>query len=260
MIFNDYDYRDLTTGIKVKFKRKDEKPLSVWEVANFINNFSTYYYKFEIIETIAIALNESIDPRNIFIFSKSFLLNNVYSELDIIDLSNSEIPYILSLGNMISMFPNDKLININFILKAYNEINEILKNAKIYKTVDSSYIIKCFNNIKHLPVGKEIKNLETECNVFISDLEDKNLKEKVKEVFKNIKKEYFEYGQSKIKIKSLFDLNINYKQISFLEDRSMYNLSAQEKNYLILIFISFLKYYHDYLDLLLVYTIKMKML
>ena len=62
--------------IEVKFQSTDEKPLSGFQLPEFMNNLSKYYYKLDLINEISRYINEGSEVKNIFIISDSFEVNN----------------------------------------------------------------------------------------------------------------------------------------------------------------------------------------
>lgn len=82
--FDDYDYK-INLKFEFSFKqRKDEKILP-WEIASFVNEYNTIYYKSVLLDSISSALLHGNSPENILIFDGSLPLNKKYSDLDLID-------------------------------------------------------------------------------------------------------------------------------------------------------------------------------
>lgn len=140
-MFNEYDLRPLINRLSVKLIRDSETPLSSWELSNFINNFSTYYYKFELLDTIALALNNGINAENIVIMNRSFLLNKSYSKLNVMNLNSNDIGILSELGEPTSLYPNDELYKLKLLFRAYNLINEALTSHD-FKRVPKEYLIE----------------------------------------------------------------------------------------------------------------------
>ncbi|MFW3441990.1 hypothetical protein ACN9J6_10705, partial [Aliarcobacter butzleri] len=122
--FDDYKYKRIDKKIEFTLKQEVEKKLSPWELSSFINNFNTYYYKNELLNTIAIALNNGISAENIIIFDESFKLNRIYNKFVNISLKDKNIKYLYTLGKPVSLFPNENIFIINLIFKYFRNINE----------------------------------------------------------------------------------------------------------------------------------------
>lgn len=135
-IFDDYKYKNISKRVGIKFKQKTCKILSPWEISSFISNFNTYYYKSEVMNTIGIALENGVNPKNIIIFDESFKLSNQYKNLNIINCNSNELQYLYTLGKPISLFPNKMIIFIHELFDNFRKINEFLYQA----------------NKKHLPI------------------------------------------------------------------------------------------------------------
>lgn len=42
-MFDDYDYKNTSTRIKLKFIQKRDEPMYPWEIAGFLNKLNTVY-------------------------------------------------------------------------------------------------------------------------------------------------------------------------------------------------------------------------
>ncbi|HEX3045320.1 MAG TPA: hypothetical protein VHY08_11220 [Bacillota bacterium] len=140
-MFNEYVLRPLINRLSVKLIRDSETPLSSWELSNFINNFSTYYYKFELLDTIALALNNGINAENIVIMNRSFLLNKSYAKLNVMNLNSNDIGILSELGEPTSLYPNDELYKLKLLFRAYNLMNEALTSHE-FKRVPKEHLIE----------------------------------------------------------------------------------------------------------------------
>ena len=88
-MFDDYRYKNEETRIKIKFKQVRDEPLYPWEIASFLNKFNTSYYKFELLNSIASALEHGISGKDIFILNHSLPLYERYSELNLVEESHA---------------------------------------------------------------------------------------------------------------------------------------------------------------------------
>ena len=113
--FDDYKYKDNTKIISLQIKQGREKKLYPWEVSTFLGKFNTYYYKSEVINTIAIALNQGILAENIMVFDKSFNISNQNSKLSYLSLTDSDIKYLYYIGLPYSLLPNKTIYLLNSV-------------------------------------------------------------------------------------------------------------------------------------------------
>jgi len=128
--FDDYDYK-INIDFEFSFKqRKDEKILP-WEIASFVNDYNTIYYKSDLLDSISSALLRGYSPENIIIFDGSLPLNKKYSDLDLINESEAA-KYFYKLGNPYSLLPCKKTVEIKLIYSIFSKVNSFLfsKNFK----------------------------------------------------------------------------------------------------------------------------------
>lgn len=152
----------LSTGlnkrIEIIFKRSTEELLSPWEISNFINQFSSNYYKNELLISISKAINSGIPVENIFVLDDSFKINTSYSKLDLIDLNKaSEILYLYHMGKPVSLFPNRRIYSINIIFNVFRTLNEI-----IYKLVHKRIPKKRLHIFINTPIDKSVVDIISE--------------------------------------------------------------------------------------------------
>jgi len=143
--FNDYDYKDTQKVISLKLKQIKEKKLYAWELSNFLGRFNTYYYKAEVINTIAIALNNKIEPENIIIFDQSFKLNQMNGKLSYVSSFDKDLKYLYHIGLPISLFPNKKIYSLNFLFSYFRRYNEFLYTIKNAKRLNKENLSLYFN-------------------------------------------------------------------------------------------------------------------
>ena len=124
--FNEYAYKNRGERIRVRFLRDSSERLNPWEITNFVSRVSTYMYKIEVLNTIALAVNRGVAKKDIFIMDKAYRLNGNYSRLSVIDLGTSAINRIYAMGKPVGMEPNDGLIEMRFLFELLYEVNTIL--------------------------------------------------------------------------------------------------------------------------------------
>ncbi|PKQ89371.1 hypothetical protein CXK86_20180 [Paenibacillus sp. BGI2013] len=200
---------DLDKRIEIIFKRPTEELLSPWEISNFINQFSSNYYKNELLISISKAINSGTPVENIFILDDSFKINTSYSKLDVIDLNKaSEILYLYHMGKPVSLFPNRKIYSINIIFNVFRTFNEI-----IYKLIHKRIAKKQLHNFINSPNDKSMLNILSDLKDLAYNLLSKsNLREKNNEIEKA-------YGAAVNRINKFDDeqIDIDLMQDSFFE-------------------------------------------
>ncbi|SDD48077.1 hypothetical protein SAMN05428987_4910 [Paenibacillus sp. CF095] len=200
---------DLDKRIEIIFKRPTEELLSPWEISNFINQFSSNYYKNELLISISKAINSGTPVENIFILDDSFKINTSYSKLDAIDLNKaSEILYLYHMGKPVSLFPNRKIYSINIIFNVFRTFNEI-----IYKLIHKRIAKKQLHNFINSPNDKSmLNNLSDLKDLAYNLLSKSNLREKNNEIEKA-------YGAAVNRINKFDDeqIDIDLMQDSFFE-------------------------------------------
>ena len=129
-MFDDYDYKDTSARIRVKFTQIRDEPMYPWEIARFLKNFNTVYYKFELLNSIASAINHGVSPEDIFIFDKSLPLYERYSELDLIH-GGDAAKLFYPIGMPIPLVPSVKIYELNCLYRIFNTINSFLTKHHI---------------------------------------------------------------------------------------------------------------------------------
>lgn len=205
-IYDDYKFKKLDYRVEVNFVRKSCEPLSTWEVAKFVGRFNTCYYKIELVNTIAIAINNGIKPENIVIMDKAFKVNERYENFNTIDIKSDGLSDMYSIGNPISMFPNDDITKINFIFKLFKKLNKKLyetNNQRLTKEEHKKYYTQLINNsfeeaVDYLGTRTKlkIKNEESEAEIKNYIDESKNI----------IFQQYNKYEKDKISFKYLSEI------------------------------------------------------
>lgn len=129
-MFDDYDYKDTGSRIKVKFSQERDEPMYPWEIASFLKKFNTVYYKFELLNSICSALIRGIKPEDIFIFDHSLPLYEKYSEMDLLS-EPVAAKLFYPIGMPIPLLPSINIYEYNFLYRIFNTINSFLKKNHI---------------------------------------------------------------------------------------------------------------------------------
>ncbi|QJP07669.1 hypothetical protein [Pseudomonas multiresinivorans] len=129
-MFDDYEFKDTDSRIKVKFSQKRDEPMYPWEIASFLNKFNTVYYKFELLNSICSALIHGIKPEDIFIFDHSLPLYQRYSEMDLISEPQAAKLF-YPIGLPTPLVPSVKVYEFNCLYRIFKDLNSLLKRKHV---------------------------------------------------------------------------------------------------------------------------------
>lgn len=140
-MFNEKEFKDYSKRIQLTLKRNQEGILSPWQISNLIVKLSSQYYKNELLNTIALAINNGINPKNIFIMDDSFNVNNSYTYVDTFDLEKYEdVKNLYHLGFPTSLFPNEAILKIKLCFKLFRDYYTLL-NSKGLERPDKNKLL-----------------------------------------------------------------------------------------------------------------------
>lgn len=186
-LFNEYELKNISHKTEVGLVRKSDTQLSGWELGNFLSKMAIYTYKFELINTISLALQNGIDPKNIVILDHSFELNTSYSNLDYIYLDSRDIVQLYRIGRPISLFPNDEIFKLNILFKFIYSINENFKENHI-RRIPIESLCKYFNKFSASDAGSIISSFYNDVVEAYNLKNDEKLLAKINNIFKEIEK------------------------------------------------------------------------
>lgn len=167
--------------VKIMFQRNNNELLSPWEISHFINQFSSNYYKNELLISVSKALNSNIPAETIIILDDSFNINTSYSKLDVIDLNTIQgIKQLYHLGKPVSLYPNKKIYSINIIFLFFRRLNEIIYR-KIHKRLSKFTLEKSITDSMTSHIREIIEELKHSSYLF---LQKRGIKGKVEEIDK----------------------------------------------------------------------------
>lgn len=150
-MFDDYDYKLAHKRIRFKFEQIHDEPMFPWELARFLKELNTIYYKYELLNSISTAIKQKISPKEIFIFNKSLPLNKSYANLNLLDIESRAIPYFYFIGIPFPLFPSKDKYEIGLLYGYFNLINKKLYSAgcrTLYtKALSKAYAIYCAEGI-----------------------------------------------------------------------------------------------------------------
>lgn len=230
--FQEYEYKNRENRIRINYLRDSEERLNPWEITNFISRVTTYMYKIEMLNTIALAINQGVERKNIFVLDKAYKLNGNYKYFSTVNLDTLDLNKIYAIGMPHSMEPNQDLAEIKFLFEILYKLNQVLyqygkRRINKWDRLDAYQIMrredflsvidylsektKCkLDDQDYLKAGKKI---ETECtkikkkyNAYLSDqlffervtakLENKNVEamtDTEREIEENYFKKFYEY-------------------------------------------------------------------
>lgn len=223
--FDEYEYKNTNQRIRIKFSRKSEERLNPWEITNFVSGVSTYMYKIEILNTIALAINQGIEKKNIFVLDKAYKLNGKYKDFSEIYLNTLAINSVYSIGKPISMEPNKDLIEIKYLFESLYGVNKILYQfAK--KRITKGDRLEAYNVLKQEGFLYALNFITDKVKNKIGDAEQLNVSKDVENACSKVLKRYQEY----LKDKEFFD-DIETKLEKSNDERLADSEKRIEKNY-----------------------------
>ncbi len=223
--FNEYEYKNNNQRIRVRFLRNSEERLNPWEITNFVSRVSTYMYKIEMLNTIALAINQGIEKKNIFVLDRAYKLNGNYKDFSEIDLNTLAINRVYAIGKPVSMEPNQDLVEIKYLFESLYRVNKILyrfarKRITKEDRLDAYSVLKQkgFSAALNFIIDKAKKKLNDEERLNVS----KNVETECSKVFRKyqeylVDQEHFDDIEAKLE-------KSNYEELTELEKRV-------EKNY-----------------------------
>ena len=78
------------------------------------------------LNTIALAINQGIEKKDIFVLDKAYKLNGKYKDFSEIDLNTLAINSVYAIGKPVSMEPNQDLVEIKYLFESLHKVNKIL--------------------------------------------------------------------------------------------------------------------------------------
>lgn len=201
-VFNEYSYKDATKRLKFRYIRQKDSHLNPWEITNFVSRVSTYMYKIELVNTIAIAINNGIKPENIFILDKAYKLNANYKDFSTLKLDSLDINNIFSVGKPISIKPNKDLIEMSLLFELFFKVNQILYRYGENR-ISAQDRLDGYKNLLESDFLEAIVLFCNKANMKISEENDINVSDKIKKEREKISKKYQSYIKSKDYIDNL---------------------------------------------------------
>lgn len=190
--FDEYEYKNNNQRIRIRFSRDSEERLNPWEITNFVSRVSTYMYKIEILNTIALAINHGIEKKNIFVLDKAYKLNGKYKDFSEIDLNTLAINSVYAIGKPVSMEPNRDLVEIKYLFESLYRVNKILyRYAK--KRITKEDRLEAYNVLKQKGFLFVLNFIIDKAKNKVDDEERLNVSKNVENECSKILKKYQEY-------------------------------------------------------------------
>lgn len=180
-MFDDYKFKLPKKRIQFVFHQEKEEAFYPWEIAKFLNELNTSYYKYELLNSICSAINNGISPENILILDKSLPLYQSHGELNIIDLRKNGLQILYNTGYPNSLLPSKESFELRELLIFFHSINSKLfanRYKPLYlKTLNSVYGIfeKKGLETARSEIVKEALKRSTKKRKFSSDFFDKEI-------------------------------------------------------------------------------------
>ncbi|MGH0487823.1 hypothetical protein ACQVPJ_26130 [Bacillus mycoides] len=207
-MFQEKQLKDYSNYLSVTLKRDKDDLLSSWQISNLLSQISSQYYKNELLNTISLALNDGIQPENLFILNDSFHINNSYSKLGILNLNNSpDIKSFYHLGRPTSLLPNEKLFKIALVFDCFRQVNEKLSNQKVTsmnKDLLLDFTTAIHSNNDLLNILDEIKTHAHNC-LKNEDTNRVQTIQKINKVITDSQTEFEKYENNKLTLDLMID-------------------------------------------------------
>lgn len=225
-MFNEAIDTKTNQKIQIFFQRNNDTLLSPWEISHFINQFSSNYYKNELLLSISKALNSNIPPENIFILDDSFNINLSYSKLDIIDLNNTKgVKQLYHLGKPVSLYPNQRIFFINLIFYFFRTLNEIIYRI-VHTRISKDCLEKYITPSKDADLKKIISELKDLSYLFLQKRGVKDKNEDIENAFKFTMSRIINFEREQIDVEILRK-NLDNNDYSSLEQDKYKRLESK---------------------------------
>lgn len=190
--FDEYEYKNSNQRIRIKYLRDSEERLNPWEITNFVSRVSTYMYKIEILNTIALAVEQGIEKKNIFVLDKAYKLNGKYKDFSVIDLNTLAINNVYAIGKPVSMDPNQDLIEIRYLFESLYRINKILYRFG-KRRITKQDRLEAYINLKQKGFLSVLNFIIDKATNKVGDEERLSVSKNVENECSNVMKKYQEY-------------------------------------------------------------------
>lgn len=156
-MFDDYDYKNISTRISVRFAQKRDEPMYPWEIASFLKALNTVYYKNELLNSICSCITNGIDTKDIFIFNKSLPLYKRYTAMDVLS-EDQAAKYWYDIGLPYPLTPNEGIYKHNLLYQAFHQVNSLLRKNRS-RPLTSDVLIHLFQSMRQEGIDQAEREL-----------------------------------------------------------------------------------------------------
>lgn len=222
--------------LNIELKRNNNKAMSTWEIQEFIGKLISNYYKIDLINEVAKAVNKGISLDRIFVLDRSFDYKINYSYLaneNVIDLKEEQgAKNFYHLGSPVGLFPSRKLLEMNIQMEMLRKINNYLY-AKQVKRLDKNKV----NIILALNLNEAIEFMKKSAFTIIR--KNFNVEEDVRVYCKDIDR-IFNKELNRIEIFDLNETDVNNLKNKIILNKN-YEMNVNEKGLYSQFFLEFNK-------------------
>ncbi|MEK3715796.1 hypothetical protein [Paenibacillus sp. FSL R7-0333] len=183
--------------IEFRLEQNEDEFLKSWRVTDFANKISGLHYKHELLNEVRKRIKEGEDPRNFFVFDKSFSIHRSYKYLGTHKLSSKNgVKNLYHLGIPIPLYSNSKIDAVRYIFdsfsRMYTKFNKDTEQGqeKLDKNNLYFFVKEAMTSIEEIEINKYQKYLNTYVSTNVVPKSQKKMKEVV---FKELKKLQVEY-------------------------------------------------------------------
>lgn len=226
---------ELLNRIEIKLESESIKPLSGWQLQEFMYNINKGYTKLDLINEISRLINEGENPENIIIINKSYDINNSYSyfrKSQEYDLGKSKVvEKLYNLGRPISMFPNRKIKKIEIIFNLYENLYTLFRANNINRIPKKE--LKRYVELSFYDAIKEIKedaNSIIDSLKFVNTNKPVEIKEKLNKYLEKARLDYDNFIEDQNNINK-FNSIIDKELIQLTNDEKSLHIDMDQKYY-----------------------------
>ena len=144
------------------------------------------------LNTIALAINQGIEKKDIFVLDKAYKLNGKYKDFSEIDLNTLAINSVYAIGKPVSMEPNQDLVEIKYLFESLHKVNKILyRFAK--KRITKEDRLEAYNVLKQKGFLFVLNFIIDKAKNKVEDEERLNVIKNVENECSKVLKKYQEY-------------------------------------------------------------------
>lgn len=219
--------------VEFKLKQNDGEYLKSWRVTDFANKISEIHYKQEVLNEINNKIQQGANPKNFFVFDKSFSIHksNRYVGIHKLD-TKTGVKNLYHLGAPIALYSNHKLDSVYHVFNSFSSMftefnkDEVKEKAKLDKNLLYIFIKEAIQSDETIHIIKYKKYLNKRIEM-ISDTEIKEkLNKLVLEEFKKLTNRYKNSYQTQKELIE-FDEKLQNLKLSKTEQKKYVELTKK---------------------------------